>query len=103
VNGIERLIRLLIVPRRNHAISILRNSFQKRGPTFTEFGIQMRCVRPDESSATITLHYCRDGAIFFRFSMKKQEFLIPVILVLRALSTKSTDKVFMYFITPGHI
>jgi hypothetical protein len=54
----------------------------------------MRCVRPDESSATITLHYCRDGAIFFRFSMRKQEFLIPVILVLRALSSKSTDKVF---------
>lgn len=93
MNGNERLVRLLIVPRRNHAVAILRTSFQKRGPTFSEFGVQMRCVRPDESSATITLHYCRDGAIFFRFSLRKQEFMIPIMLVLRALSTKSTDKV----------
>ncbi|KAJ3223931.1 hypothetical protein HK099_000527 [Clydaea vesicula] len=91
VNGIERLIRLLIVPRRNHVIGIIRSSFANRGPTFTPFGTQIRCVRKDESSQTNALNYCRDGSIFFRFSYRKQEFLIPVVLILRALTNLSTD------------
>lgn len=41
VNGIERLIRLLIVPRRNYAMSIVRGGFAKRGGGYTEVGLQM--------------------------------------------------------------
>jgi DNA-directed RNA polymerase I subunit RPA2 len=93
-NGIERLIRLLIVPRRNYPIAIIRPSFTNRGPTFTTFGVQMRCVRNDQTSQTVTLHYCTDGAIHFRFSYRKSEYMVPVLLVLRALCQTSDRELF---------
>lgn len=45
----------------------------------------MRCVRPDETSQTITLHYLSSGDLNLRFSYRKQEYIIPVIMLLRAL------------------
>ncbi|TPX33860.1 DNA-directed RNA polymerase [Synchytrium microbalum] len=94
VNGIERLIRLLIVPRRNNATAIIRTSFQKRGPTYTPFGVAMRSVRHDQTSQTITLHYCTDGAITIRFIYRKQEFMVPYLLVLKALKEVSDKEIF---------
>ena len=41
VNGIERVIRLLQVPRRNHAFAIERSSFKKRGPAYSSLGKPM--------------------------------------------------------------
>lgn len=94
VNGIERLIRLLIAPRRNHAVALVRPSFQKRGPTYSDKGVQMRCVRPDQSSQTITLHYCSDGLVTLRFSYSKQEYMVPLILILKALRPASDRELF---------
>jgi DNA-directed RNA polymerase I subunit RPA2 len=45
----------------------------------------MKCIRSDETSQSITLHYVSDGNIFLRLMIKKQEFLIPLGVVLRAL------------------
>ena len=85
VNGNERLIRMLIVAKRNYPMAIERASFQNRGPTYSKYGVQVRCVRPDETSQTNVLHYLQDGNITFRFSWKKSEYLVPVMMVLRAL------------------
>ncbi|KAJ8326604.1 hypothetical protein BDV3_006095 [Batrachochytrium dendrobatidis] len=94
INGIERLIRLLIVPRRNHPTAIIRPSFQKRGPTYSKFGIIMRCVLPDQSAQTITMHYCTDGEVTLRFFHKKIEYMVPVVLVMRALCNTSDFEIF---------
>ncbi|KAI9222062.1 hypothetical protein BC828DRAFT_379405 [Blastocladiella britannica] len=94
VNGIERLVRLLIVGRRNHPLALVRSSFGNRGPMYSEFGVQMRCVREDQTSQTNTLHYLTDGSVVFRVAYRKQEFLIPVMLVLRALQTASDKQIF---------
>ncbi|KAJ3389524.1 hypothetical protein HDU84_008635 [Entophlyctis sp. JEL0112] len=75
VNGIERLVRLLIVPRRNHVIAIERGSFQKRGPTYSTYGVSIRCVRDDMSSQSLTLHYLTDGALQLRFIYRKSEYM----------------------------
>lgn len=93
-NGIERLIRLLIVPRRNHPTAIIRPSFQNRGPTYSQYGVSMRCVRPDQTSQTVTMHYCTDGAVTLRFSYRKNEYMVPVLLVLRALAEASDRELF---------
>ncbi|KND03173.1 DNA-directed RNA polymerase I core subunit RPA135 [Spizellomyces punctatus DAOM BR117] len=93
-NGIERLIRLLIVPRRNHPTAIIRSSYTNRGPTYSQYGVAMRCVRPDQSSQTVTLHYCTDGAVTLRFSYRKNEYMVPVLLVLRALAEASDRELF---------
>jgi DNA-directed RNA polymerase I subunit RPA2 len=91
VNGIERVIRLLQVPRRNYATAIERSSYKNRGPSYSEKGVSMRCVRPDQSSITITLHYLNNGSATLRFVLRKQEFLLPVIIIAKAL-VNVTDK-----------
>jgi DNA-directed RNA polymerase I subunit RPA2 len=85
VNGNEKLIRMLIALKRNYPMAISRNAFTNRGPTFSKFGIQIRSVRPDQTSQTNVLHYLTDGNVTFRFSWRKNEFLVPVVMILKAL------------------
>ncbi len=85
VNGIERIIRLLIANRRNHPIALFRPSLAKRGIQYSSYGMQIRCVRNDESSQTVYLHYLLNGAFMMRVHVRKAEYLIPLMLVLKAL------------------
>ena len=94
VNGNERLIRYLILPRRNHVISLLRPSFLRRGPSYTQYAVQIRCVRPDQTSVTNTLHYLSNGSAMLRFTLRKQEYVIPIMLVLKALVGASDKEIF---------
>ncbi|KAG8904767.1 hypothetical protein FRB99_001244 [Tulasnella sp. 403] len=94
VNGIERLIRYTIVQRRNYPLAISRTSFTKRGPTYTRLGVSIRCVRSDETSQTNTLHYCSDGSVMFRFHYMRREYLIPVMLILKAFFGASDKEIF---------
>ena len=79
---------MLQVPRRDHPLAIQRASYKKRGPTYTDLGVAIRCGRHtgDQSSITNTLHYLTTGGATLKFMVRKQEFLIPVILIARALS-----------------
>ncbi|KAI0030520.1 beta and beta-prime subunits of DNA dependent RNA-polymerase [Vararia minispora EC-137] len=94
VNGNERLIRYLILPRRNHVIALSRPSFANRGPSYTPHAVQIRCVRPDQSAVTNTLHYLSNGNAMLRFSWRKQEYVIPIMLVLKALVGASDKEIF---------
>lgn len=94
INGNERLIRYLILPRRNHVISLIRPSFVNRGPSYTQYAVQIRCVRPDQTSATNTLHYLSNGSAMLRFSWRKQEYVIPIMLILKALVGASDREIF---------
>lgn len=83
VNGNERLIRMLIMPRRNYVslshltcpsdtcshfflflssctflsqpLAIARPSWKNRGALYTEYGIQIRCVRKDQTGSVCTV------------------------------------------------
>lgn len=94
VNGNEKLIRMLIVNRRNFPMAIVRGSFQKRGQSYSKFGIQIRSVRPDQTSQTNVLHYLNDGNVTFRFSWRKAEYLVPVVMVLKALVETNDREIF---------
>lgn len=94
INGNERLIRYLILPRRNHVISLVRPSFTNRGPSYTPHAVQIRCVRPDQTSVTNTLHYLSNGSATLRFSWRKQEYVIPIMLILKALVGASDKEIF---------
>lgn len=94
VNGIERIVRLLQLPRRNHATAIERSSYRNRGPAYTDRGVAMRCVRSDQSSITVTLHFLSTGGVTLRFVVRKQEFLLPAVLVARALGGISDKELF---------
>ena len=94
INGNERLIRYLILPRKNHVISLIRSSFANRGPSYTSYAVQIRAVRPDQTSATNTLHYLSNGSAMLRFTWRKQEYVIPIMLVLKALVGASDKEIF---------
>ena len=94
INGNERLIRYLILPRRHHVITLVRPSFVNRGPSYTPHAVQIRCVRPDQTAVTNTLHYLSNGNATLRFSWRKQEYVIPIMLVLKALVGASDKEIF---------
>lgn len=100
INGNERLIRLLILSRRNYPMAIIRNVFTSRGPTFTKFAVQIRSVRPDQTSQTNVLHYLSDGNVTFRFSWKKAEYLVPVMMILKALVETNDREIFEGIVGP---
>ncbi|KAK0618205.1 hypothetical protein B0T17DRAFT_495180 [Bombardia bombarda] len=100
VNGIEKIIRLLLVNRRNFPLAIIRPSFTNRGPAYTPYGIILRSVRPDETSQTNVLHYLSDGNVTFRFSWRKNEYLIPVMMILKALVETNDREIFEGLVGP---
>ncbi|KAH6689206.1 DNA-directed RNA polymerase I subunit RPA2 [Plectosphaerella plurivora] len=100
VNGIEKIIRLLQVNRRNFPMAIYRPSFANRGPGYSPHGIIIRSVKPDETSQTNVLHYLTDGNITFRFSWRKNEFLVPVMMILKALVETNDREIFESLVGP---
>lgn len=94
VNGNEKIIRMLVLTKRNYPVAFLRNSYTNRGPGYTEYAVQMRCVREDFYAKTFTLHYISDGNVFLRILYKKQEFLCPIILFLKALGPFSDREIY---------
>ena len=93
MNGIERCVRMLQIPRRNHPTAIQRSNYKNRGPTYTDLGVAIRCARAngDQTSITNTVHYLTTGGATLKFVARKQEFLIPIILVFRSLSGSQTS------------
>lgn len=85
LNGLERVVRILLMPRSNFPMAVNRQSYKKRGKLYTEHGCVMRCMRKDGSTMTNTLHYCVDGSVFLRFSYAKEEWLIPFVLAAKAV------------------
>ncbi|KAG0595859.1 hypothetical protein M758_UG204100 [Ceratodon purpureus] len=84
-NGNERIIRLLIMPKRNYVVGVKRSSYKNRGPSYSDKGVMIRCVRPDQSAVTMRMYYMNYGSASLGFSVRRQEFLIPVGIVLKAL------------------
>lgn len=85
MNGIEKLIRLLIVNRRNFPMAIVRSSFLNRGTGYTKYGVLIRSVRPDQTSHTNVLHYINDGSMTVQVAWRKRIYLVPVVMIMKAL------------------
>lgn len=94
VNGNEKIIRYLVLPRRHHPLNLFRPSFAKRGYSYTPYGCQIRCVRPDQSAVTNTIHYLSNGGATLRFAWRKVEYMIPLVMILKALVDASDKEIF---------
>ncbi|XP_078427408.1 nuclear RNA polymerase A2 [Wolffia australiana] len=90
-NGLERLCRLLILPKRNHPMALIRKSFCTRGDGYTDKAVVIRCVREDQSSVSVKLYYLQNGSARLGFWIQGREYLLPVGIVLKAL-VDSTDR-----------
>jgi DNA-directed RNA polymerase I subunit RPA2 len=85
VNGNEKLVRMLIAQKRNFPIAFKRPGYRQKGFNFSQNAVQMRCVREDMYTRTLTLHYLNDGNVYLRILLKKKELQMPVIIILKAL------------------
>lgn len=47
INGNEKLVRMLIMSKRNYPIAFQRNTFLNRDTNFTKYAVSMKCVRKD--------------------------------------------------------
>ncbi|XP_033111134.1 DNA-directed RNA polymerase I subunit RPA2-like [Anneissia japonica] len=94
VNGIERVMRMLIMPRRNMPMTIMRPQWKTRGKGFTEFGVVMRCVRSDQTTTNLILHYLSNGNAVLSFIYRKEQFFVPILLLLKALVNTTDQNIF---------
>uniref|UniRef100_A0A3Q3J2Z8 DNA-directed RNA polymerase subunit beta n=1 Tax=Monopterus albus TaxID=43700 RepID=A0A3Q3J2Z8_MONAL len=85
VNGIEKVIRMLIMPRRNYPIAMSRPKWKSRGQGYTHYGISMHCVKEEHTAINITLHYLENGTVMLNFIYQKELFFLPLGFALKAL------------------
>lgn len=97
INGIEKIIRSLLVTRSNYPLTITRSTFPQKGENYTDKGVTIRCMRSDWTTQTNTLHYLSNGSITLRFYFNKNEYLLPIVLIMRALQ-QTNDKEIMHSI-----
>ncbi|XP_023573130.1 DNA-directed RNA polymerase I subunit RPA2 [Octodon degus] len=98
INGIEKVIRMLIMPRRNFPIALVRPKWKSRGPGYTQFGISIHCVRGEHSAVNMNLHYLENGTVMLNFIYRKELFFLPLGFALKALVSFSDYQIFQELI-----
>lgn len=112
VNGIEKVIRMLIMQRRNYPIAMSRPKWKSRGQGYTQYGeyelcsesvdptvqvhlckrqpgfyrfqgVSMRCVKEDHTAINMTLHYLDNGTVMLNFIYQKELFFLPLGFALK--------------------
>ncbi|KAH8361017.1 hypothetical protein KR093_011761 [Drosophila rubida] len=94
IRGNEKIVRMLIMTRRNHPICVKRSSWKDRGHNFSELGVMVQTVRDDEMSLTNVLHYLNNGTARFMFSHAKRLSYVPVCLILKCLMEYTDEQIY---------
>lgn len=94
VRGHEKLIRMIIMTRRNFPIALNRNSWKERGKEFSSTGVMIRCVKTDQTSTNNVLHYLVNGTAKLMFSIRKSLTFVPIVMLLKALSDYTDNEIF---------
>ncbi|XP_066246685.1 DNA-directed RNA polymerase I subunit RPA2 [Euwallacea similis] len=85
VGGLEKIVRMLLMTRRNYPIAIKRSGWKARGSLFSDIGISVRCVTEDQTATTNVLHFITDGSAKLMFSHQKMIYYAPLCLLLKCL------------------
>ncbi|XP_034948641.1 DNA-directed RNA polymerase I subunit RPA2 [Chelonus insularis] len=85
IKGHERLVRMLLMTRRNYPIAIRRSGWKQRGEQFSDLGLLLRCVRDDNTAVNNTLHYVTNGTAKLMFTHRKVLYYAPIIMILKCL------------------
>ncbi|XP_069625092.1 DNA-directed RNA polymerase I subunit RPA2 [Ranitomeya imitator] len=94
VNGNEKVMRMLIMPRRNFPIALIRPKWKNRGRGYTQYGLTIRCVRDEHTAANMNLHYLENGSVMVNFIYNKELFFLPIGFALKALVGFSDYQIF---------
>ncbi|XP_054646633.1 DNA-directed RNA polymerase I subunit RPA2 [Dunckerocampus dactyliophorus] len=98
VNGIEKVIRMLVMPRRNYPIAMSRPKWKSRGQGYTQYGISMRCVKEEHTAINMNLHYLENGTVMVNFIYQKELFFLPLGFALKALVDFTDFQIFQELI-----
>lgn len=101
IKGNERIIRMLLMSRRNYPIAVKRSTWKDRGANFSEIGIMVRTVREDETSYNNVLHFLNNGTAKLMFSQMKMMSYVPICLILRCLVDFTDEQIFRHLVR-GH-
>ncbi|KAJ0932347.1 putative DNA-directed RNA polymerase [Helianthus annuus] len=102
LNGLERVVRLLVVPKRNYPTSMARSAYRNRREGFTDKAVIIRCVREDQSAVTLNLYYLSNGSARVGFRIRGRENLLPIGLVLKALIDTTDHEIFLSLTSVYH-
>lgn len=91
VNGLEKILRSIIVARKNYPLGIQRATFSNRRKNFSPFAVSIKSVADNYSAQTINLHYAVEGNVYMSIMLKKVEYVIPLGVILRALIDASDE------------
>lgn len=94
VNGIEKIIRFLIIQKRNYIFGQVKPSFAKKGKNITDKAVMARCVGADEIASVLYVHYAIDGNLILRVFYQRREYMIPLALILKYLSKVTDEDIF---------
>uniref|UniRef100_A0A182MM49 DNA-directed RNA polymerase subunit beta n=1 Tax=Anopheles culicifacies TaxID=139723 RepID=A0A182MM49_9DIPT len=94
VRGNEKLIRMLVMTRRNYPIALNRNTWRDRGKEFSTKGILIRCVRNDQHSTNNVLHFLTNGTAKLMINIRKSLSFVPVMMILKALVNYSDNEIY---------
>jgi len=95
LNGNEKVIRMLVMPRANYPMAVSRASYKSRRKLFTKFAVLQRNMRPDGSCQSNSLHYAKDGSCYLRFSHSREEWLLPLVQACKACHPGVSDRLLM--------
>lgn len=98
VNGLEKILRTIVVPRKNFPLAIKRHTFHLRRRNFSNCAVSMKCTNFAYKSQTLYLHYTYEGHIVMSIMIRKVEYLIPLIVLMKAIED-IPDKVLIEMLT----
>eukprot|EP01063_Lacrimia_lanifica_P020034 TRINITY_DN27403_c0_g1_i1.p1 TRINITY_DN27403_c0_g1~~TRINITY_DN27403_c0_g1_i1.p1 ORF type:complete len:1821 (+),score=560.99 TRINITY_DN27403_c0_g1_i1:131-5593(+) len=87
--GNERVLRMVLASRGNHAITLERGNFSNKGASFTSKCVFMRSVKPSGIAIPNYLYMLSSGKIILSFS-RGSTWQVPLSLVLLSLCDGTT-------------
>ncbi|XP_055921548.1 DNA-directed RNA polymerase I subunit RPA2 [Eupeodes corollae] len=94
IKGNEKIIRMLMMARRNYPIAVKRSVWKDRGQGFSDIGIILRSVRCDELAYNNVLHFLNNGTAKLMFAQLKTMSYVPICLILKALVDYTDEEIY---------
>ncbi|KAI5173448.1 DNA-directed RNA polymerase I subunit RPA2 [Pancytospora epiphaga] len=91
VDGYDRLVRFHIAFKRNHMFVVKSHS---KDPIYSDYSCFVRSVGDDEIGQKNEIKYCADGNVHYKLFLYKRIYLIPAILILRALINTTDEHIY---------
>jgi len=85
VNGLEKILRTIIVPRKNYPLAVKRQTFHLRRKNFSNCAVSIKSTNNAYKSQSIYLHYTFEGNMFISIMIRKVEYLFPLAVIMKAI------------------